>query len=65
MHVLLLSSFVLAILVYGEVEAPQPDMETAWKIPDDLDGVDPAVNAAYYSVAVNYYKARDFGASLL
>ena len=31
-------------------------MDAAWKILDDLDGVDPAVNAAYYSVAADYYK---------
>ena len=37
-------------------------MEAAWKILDDLDGVDPAVNAAYYSVAADYYKAKaDYG----
>ena len=31
-------------------------MDKAWKVLDDLDGVDPAVNAAYYSVAADYYK---------
>ena len=53
---LLLSSLAQAKLVYGDIEATQTDMEAAWKILDDLDGVDPAVNAAYYSVAADYYK---------
>lgn len=57
-HVLLLSSLAHAKLLYGDLEGTQTDMETAWKILDDLDGVDPAVNAAYYSVAADYYKVR-------
>ena len=31
-------------------------MDTAWKVLDQLSGVDNAVNAAYYGVAADYYK---------
>ena len=55
-HVLLLSSLAHAKLLYGDLEGTRADMDAAWKILDDLDGVDTAVNAAYYSVAADYYK---------
>ncbi|KAL5478831.1 RPN9 [Sanghuangporus weigelae] len=61
-HVLLLSSLAHAKLLYGDLDGTRTDMDSAWKILDDLDGVDPAVNAAYYSVAADYYKAKaDYG----
>jgi len=31
-------------------------MDSAWKVLDDLSGVDSGVNAAYYSIAADYYK---------
>ena len=55
-HVLLLSTLAHAKLLFGDLEGTQNDMELAWKVLDNLDGVDPAVNAAYYSVAADYYK---------
>jgi 26S proteasome regulatory subunit N9 len=33
-------------------------MDLAWKVLDQLSGVDNAVNAAYYGVAADYYKVR-------
>jgi len=33
-------------------------MEAAWKILDELTGVDSGVNAAYYEIAADYYKAK-------
>jgi 26S proteasome regulatory subunit N9 len=57
-HVLLLSTLAHARLVFGDIEGAKSDMDQAWKVLDDLDGVDPAVNAAYYSVAADYYKVR-------
>jgi len=57
-HVLLLSTLAHSKLLYGDLEGTQNDMELALKVLDDLDGVDPSVNAAYYSVAADYYKAK-------
>ncbi|KAH8114835.1 hypothetical protein DFH11DRAFT_1854667 [Phellopilus nigrolimitatus] len=57
-HVLLLSTLSHAKLLYGDLEGTRTDMDSAWKILDDLDGVDVSVNAAYYSVAADYYKAK-------
>ncbi|KLO16511.1 hypothetical protein SCHPADRAFT_848095 [Schizopora paradoxa] len=57
-HVLLLSTLAHAKLLYGDLEGTKSDMDTAWKILDNLDGVEPGVNAAYYSVAADYYKAK-------
>lgn len=31
-------------------------MDSAWKVLDQLSGVDNAVNAAYYGLAADYYK---------
>ena len=31
-------------------------MDAAWKVLDELSGVDTGVNAAYYSIAADYYK---------
>ena len=64
-HVLLLSSLAHAKLLYGDLEGTRADMDAAWKILDDLDGVDTAVNAAYYSVAADYYKVRFLTCMLL
>lgn len=55
-HVLLLSSLAHAKLVYGDLEGCKKDMDAAWKILDELTGVDTTVNAAYYGVAADYYK---------
>lgn len=57
-HVLLLSTLAHAKLLYGDLDGTRTDMDAAWKILDNLDGVEPGVNAAYYSVAADYYKAK-------
>ncbi|OBZ74457.1 putative 26S proteasome regulatory subunit rpn9 [Grifola frondosa] len=57
-HVLLLSTLAHAKLVYGDNEGTKADIDSAWKVLDELSGVDPSVNAAYYSVAADYYKAK-------
>jgi len=31
-------------------------MDAAWKVLDELSGVDSGVNGAYYSIAADYYK---------
>ena len=41
-HVLLLSTLAHAKLLFGDLEGTQNDMELAWKVLDNLDGVDPA-----------------------
>ena len=53
---MLLSSLAHAKLLYGDLEGTRSDIDNAWKVLDDLDGVDPSVNAGYYSVAADYYK---------
>ncbi|EDR03186.1 uncharacterized protein LACBIDRAFT_123195 [Laccaria bicolor S238N-H82] len=57
-HVLLLATIAHAKLLYGDVEGTKTDMDEAWKILDSLEGVENAVNAAYYGVAADYYKAK-------
>lgn len=44
--------------MFGDIEGTQTDMEAAWKILDELTGVDSGVNAAYYEIAADYYKVR-------
>ncbi|KAF8508082.1 hypothetical protein JB92DRAFT_3145169 [Gautieria morchelliformis] len=56
-YILLLSTLAHAKLLYGDLQGTRTDMDEAGKILDDLDGVDTSVNAAYYSVAADYYKA--------
>lgn len=61
--VLLLASLARAKLLYGDVEGTRKDMGKALSILDtDLAGtsVEPAVNAAYYSIAADYYKVHFF-----
>ncbi|KIY66145.1 hypothetical protein CYLTODRAFT_444888 [Cylindrobasidium torrendii FP15055 ss-10] len=57
-HVLLLATIGHSKLVYGDLEGTRTDMDKAWSVLDSLEGVDPRVNAAYYEVAANYYKAK-------
>lgn len=57
-HVLLLSTIAHTKLLYGDLEGTKTDMDAAWKVLDHLEGVDNAVNAAYYGVAADYYKVR-------
>ncbi|KAH9943663.1 hypothetical protein B0H21DRAFT_748440 [Amylocystis lapponica] len=57
-HVLLLATLAHAKLLYGDLEGTKTDIDGAWKILDELTGVDNLVNAAYYSVAADYYKAK-------
>jgi hypothetical protein len=62
-RVLLLATIAHAKLVYGDVEGTKADMDAAWKVLDDLEGVDSGVNAAYYGVAADYYKVSILFAS--
>lgn len=55
-HVLLLATLAHAKLSYGDIEGTKTDIDAAWKILDELSGVENSVNAAYYSVAADYYK---------
>ncbi|CCM02283.1 uncharacterized protein FIBRA_04370 [Fibroporia radiculosa] len=57
-HVLLLASLAHAKLLFGDLEGTKTDIDAAWKILDELSGVDNIVNAAYYGVAADYYKAK-------
>jgi hypothetical protein len=57
-YVLLLATIARAKLVFGDTEGTKADMDAAWKVLDDLSGVDSGVNAAYYSIAADYYKVN-------
>jgi 26S proteasome regulatory subunit N9 len=57
-HVLLLASIAHAKLLYGDLAGTKTDMDEAWKILDNMTGVEDGVNAAYYGVAADYYKVR-------
>jgi len=57
-YVLLLAAIAHAKLLYGDLEGTKADMDAAWKILDNMTGVDNGVNAAYYGVAADYYKAK-------
>ncbi|KAM5538780.1 hypothetical protein V8D89_007502 [Ganoderma adspersum] len=57
-HVLLLATLAHAKLLFGDHEGTKNDIDAAWKVLDELSGVDPSVNAAYYEVAADYYKAK-------
>ncbi|KAG7085959.1 hypothetical protein E1B28_003485 [Marasmius oreades] len=57
-YVLLLATIAHAKLLYGDLEGTKIDMDSAWKVLDNLEGVDTGVNAAYYGVAADYYKAK-------
>ncbi|KAI9509911.1 hypothetical protein F5148DRAFT_977570 [Russula earlei] len=58
-HVLVLSTLAHAKLLFGDLEGSKTDIDAAWKILDNLDAVDNAVNGAYYRVAADYYKVCD------
>jgi 26S proteasome regulatory subunit N9 len=57
-YVLLLAAIAHAKLLYGDLEGTKTDMDSAWKVLDNMTGVDNGVNGAYYSVAADYYKAK-------
>ena len=57
-HVLLLATLAHAKLLFGDHEGTKNDIDAAWKVLDELSGVEPSVNAAYYEVAEDYYKVR-------
>ncbi|KAL9710712.1 26S proteasome regulatory subunit [Leucoagaricus gongylophorus] len=57
-HVLLLATIAHAKLVFGDLGGTKTDMDAAWKVLDTLEDVDGGVNAAYYGVAADYYKAK-------
>ncbi|TFK32949.1 hypothetical protein BDQ12DRAFT_616188 [Crucibulum laeve] len=59
-HVLLLATIAHAKLLYGDLEGTKTDMDTAWNILDNLESVESGVNAAYYGVAADYYKASEY-----
>jgi 26S proteasome regulatory subunit N9 len=59
-YVLLLATIARAKLLFGDIEGTKTDMDAAWKVLDDLSGVDSGVNAAYYSIAADYYKVMSF-----
>jgi 26S proteasome regulatory subunit N9 len=55
---LVFSTLAHAKLLFGDLEGSKTDIDAAWKILDNLDGVDNSVNGAYYRVAADYYKVR-------
>jgi 26S proteasome regulatory subunit N9 len=57
-HVLLMATIARAKLLYGDLEGTRADMEKAWSVLDTLDDVEPGVNAAYYGLAADFYKAK-------
>ncbi|ETW79696.1 hypothetical protein HETIRDRAFT_322407 [Heterobasidion irregulare TC 32-1] len=57
-HVLLLATLAHAKLLFGDVEGTRGDIDAAWAVLDELTGVESTVNAAYYGVAADYYKAK-------
>ncbi|KAG9005667.1 26S proteasome regulatory subunit [Tulasnella sp. JGI-2019a] len=57
-YVLALSSLAHAKLVFGDMVGTKTDVDACSTILDDLDGVEPNVNAAFYGVAADYYKAK-------
>jgi len=57
-YVLALSSLAYAKLIFGDLVGTKADMDACAKILDDLDGVEPNVNAAYYGVSADYYKTK-------
>ncbi|KAF9484756.1 hypothetical protein BDN70DRAFT_824894 [Pholiota conissans] len=57
-QVLLLASIAHAKLLYGDLEGTKADMDAALKTLDSLESVEGTVNAAYYGVAADYYKAK-------
>ncbi|KAI0321151.1 hypothetical protein OF83DRAFT_1100886 [Amylostereum chailletii] len=57
-HVLLLSTLAHSKLAFGDVDGCKGDIDAAWKILDDLSGVENSVNATYYRVAADFYKAK-------
>ena len=56
---LLLATIARAKLIFGDIEGTKADMDAAWKVLDELSGVDSGVNAAYYSIAADYYKVEE------
>ncbi|KAM6493081.1 hypothetical protein JOM56_011215 [Amanita muscaria] len=57
-HVLLVATIARAKLLYGDLEGTRAEMEKAWSVLDTLDDVESGVNAAYYGLAADFYKAK-------
>ncbi|KAE9392748.1 hypothetical protein BT96DRAFT_830219 [Gymnopus androsaceus JB14] len=61
-YVLLYANIAHAKLLYGDLDGTKADMDEAWRILDGgdsrLESVESSVNAAYYGVAADYYKAK-------
>ncbi|KAJ3126494.1 26S proteasome regulatory subunit [Nowakowskiella sp. JEL0407] len=45
-------------LLTGNIELCKKEIDECEKILDDLPGTDPTINASFYRVAANYYKAK-------
>ena len=58
-HVLLLSTLANDKLTFNDLDGTKRDMDAAWEVLDDLEGVDSMVNASYYGVAAAYYQVRN------
>lgn len=59
-HVILLTAIAKAKLLFGDKQGTKTDIDAAQKILDSLDSAENSVNAAYYRVAADYYKVRQF-----
>ncbi|KAJ7579663.1 hypothetical protein C8J56DRAFT_280613 [Mycena floridula] len=57
-NIMLLSTIAHTKLIFGDLDGAKTDMDDAFKVLDDLDGVEKSVNASYYVVAADYYKAK-------
>ncbi|EJD43539.1 hypothetical protein AURDEDRAFT_167263 [Auricularia subglabra TFB-10046 SS5] len=57
-HVRVLSTVAHAKLLYGDLEGTKTDLDVGSALLDSLDGVEPSVHAAFYSVASDFYKAH-------
>ncbi|KAI0035539.1 hypothetical protein K488DRAFT_43074 [Vararia minispora EC-137] len=53
-HVVLLSTVAHSKLSFGDVEGCRADIDAAWEILDDLNAVEPSVNATYYRAKAEY-----------
>ncbi|KIK58831.1 hypothetical protein GYMLUDRAFT_262366 [Collybiopsis luxurians FD-317 M1] len=56
-YILFYANIARAKLLDGDLEGTKAEMDEAWKILDSLESVKSSVNAAYYGVAVDHYKA--------
>ncbi|KZT50891.1 PCI-domain-containing protein [Calocera cornea HHB12733] len=57
-HILLLSTLAQVKLLFGDLEGTKADVDKCEQVLDSLDSVEGGVNAAFYKVAADYYKAK-------